>query len=73
MKIKADKMCELEKFGFSARPESEYYRLAYEDEYLWVDKTTRVISMTSPIYFCDFKYCNKNISKLVKADMVENN
>lgn len=73
MKIKADKMCELEKFGFSTRPESEYYRLAYEDEYLWVDKTTREISMTSPIYFCDFKYCNKIISKLGKADMVENN
>ena len=71
LKIKEDKMQELEKFGFLTRPESEYYKFVYEDEYLWVDKFTRVIDVTSPIYECDFEYCKKIIKKLIKADMVE--
>lgn len=34
---------ELEKFGFDTIPESEYYRFYMDDDYIWVDKSTRKV------------------------------
>lgn len=62
---------ELEKFEFTTRPESEYYKYMYNDEYLWVNKHTRNIDMTSPIYLCKFNKCLSIIDKLKKAGLVE--
>ena len=42
-----------------------------EDEYLWVNKYSRKIDMTSPDYFCKFIKCKYIINKLKKANMVE--
>ena len=59
-------------FGFDPSPEfNEYYRYRREDEYLWVDKHTRIIDMTSPQYLCPFARCKRIISKLKKAGLVE--
>ena len=59
-------------FGFDPSPEfEEYYRYYREDEYLWVDKNTRIIDMTSTDYFCNFIRCKKIINKLMKLGLLE--
>lgn len=59
-------------FGFDLSPEyKEYYRYYRECEYLWVDKYTKIIDMTSPDYFCSFIRCKKVIGKLKKAGLLE--
>lgn len=72
LKIKDDINLEkLKEFKFSSTPYGEYYRFMNEDEYLWVNKCSRKIDMTSPDYFCEFIKCRYIINKLKKADMVE--
>lgn len=61
----------LKDFKFTTAHYEEYYRFISEDEYLWIDKYSRKIDMTSPDYFCKFNRCKKVIDKLKKADMVE--
>lgn len=61
----------LKDFKFTTSYYSEYYKFSINDEYLWVDKYTRKIDMTSPDYFCKFTKCKNIINKLKKADMVE--
>lgn len=61
----------LKDFNFITGKYSEYYRFANEDEYLWVDKYSRKIDMTSPDYFCKFTKCKNVINKLKQANMVE--
>lgn len=62
----------LVEYGFDPSPEfEEYYRYYREDEYLWVDKHTRIIDMTSPEFFCEFYRCKRLITRLVKAGLVE--
>ena len=61
----------LKHFKFSSTSYEEYYKFMDEDEYLWVDKCSRKIDMTSPDYFCKFIKCKYIINKLKKANMVE--
>ena len=61
----------LKDFKFTTAQYEEYYRFMSEDEYLWVDKYSRRIDMTSPDYFCKFNRCKNIINKLKQADMVE--
>lgn len=59
-------------FGFDPSPEyNEYYRYYREDEYLWVDKFSRKIDMTSPEKHCTFIRCKRIINKLIQAGLVE--
>lgn len=72
LKIKDDIDLEkLKEFKFSSTPYEEYYSFMNEDEYLWVNKYSRKIDMTSPDYFCKFIKCKYIINKLKKANMVE--
>lgn len=72
LKIKDDvDLDKLKDFNFTTRKYLEYYKFVNEDEYLWVDKFSRKIDITSPDYFCKFTKCKKVIDKLKKADMVE--
>lgn len=59
-------------YGFDSSPQyNEYYRYYREDEYLWVNKFSRKIDMTSPSYFCKFTRCKRIITKLMKAGLLE--
>lgn len=72
LKIKDDIDLEkLEDFKFTTAYYKEYYKFMSEDEYLWVDKHSRKIDMTSPNDFCKFNRCRYVLNKLTKADMVE--
>lgn len=73
-KLKIKNNIDLEKlkdFKFTTTNYEEYYRFVNEDEYLWVNKYSRKIDMTSPDYFCKFIKCKRVIDKLKKASMVE--
>ena len=72
LKIKDDVDLEkLKDLNFTTTKYEEYYRFVKEDEYLWVDKCSRKIDMTSPDCFCKFTRCKHIINKLKRADMVE--
>ena len=72
LKIKDDIDLEkLKEFKFSSTPYEEHYRFMNEDEYLWVNKYSRKIDMTSPEYFCKCMKSKYIINKLKKANMVE--
>ena len=59
-------------YGFDLSPQyNEYYRYYREDEYLWVDKFSRKIDMTSPSYLCKFTRCKRIINKLIKDGLLE--
>lgn len=59
-------------YGFDPSPDfNEYYRYYREDEYMWVDKHTRIIDMTSPDFFCEFIRCKKVLNKLIKDNIAK--
>ena len=62
----------LKSYGFTTNNHMEYYKFMSNDEYLWVDKISRELDMTSPDYFCEFKVVHKLIDKLKKNGVIEN-
>lgn len=86
MKIKADKMCKLEKFGFTEY-KNDYRQISlktpsdkdldlYEDFYgtgkvIFIDKETREIKVFIGLCDCLSRDVKHYIQDLIKADMVE--
>ena len=79
MKIKADKMCELEKFGFKKNIFGDYIKFLIDEhcrlDTIIVDKKTRKISreikeIYTPQITCK-RVAKSCIDDLIKADMVE--
>ena len=79
MKIKADRIGELEKFGFETMSRNTNYFIRYIPDnmitplmnILYIDKETRIIEVYNDYLDCKIELKNNYVQDLISADMVE--